>query len=156
MCKPIVSRLATGLLIGVAIFYSVVYGGEGYPDTPLIDAVFWGDLGRVRKLLDEGANVNSKTERGETALMMALSPDRIKLAMLLLDRGIEVNATTTWGATALIMAAARGHMEQVTLLLDKGADIRAKTTEGSTALKIADQNGHKEIVELLKAHGAKE
>lgn len=154
--KPGLVTVLPGLLMVAVIFGSIVYGGEGYPDNPLIDAAWRDNLKLVRKLLDEGADVNSKTDSGETALMMALSPDRIQMAKLLLSRGIDVNAGTTRGKTALFQAAANGNTKLVRLLLDKGADVHAKTEWGLTALAIAQKNGYKDVVGLLKRHGAKE
>jgi uncharacterized protein len=155
MHRPGIATIAIGLL-SVVILGSAACGGEGYPDQPLINATFFNDLKQVRKLLDEDFDINSRTDRGETALMMALSPSHFEVAKLLLERGIKVNATTTAGATALMMAAARGHMKTVELLLDRGADVHAKSKHGTTALKITQENGHKKIADILKAHRAME
>jgi uncharacterized protein len=145
--------ILTCLLIVMVVFGSVVHGGEDY-DQPLINAAWRQSLERVQKLLDEGADVNSKTDNGLTALMMASQRNRIDVAKLLLDRGADVNARRNMDWTALMDSAVRGHMKLVKLLLDKGADVHAKTADGRTALKIAEKEGHTQIVELLKAYGA--
>ena len=85
----------------------------------LIDACNEGDLEAVRRLLEEGRNVNEVTEDGESLLSLACSSGYLELAQLLLtttranveDRGLK-------DTTPLMEAASAGHFDIVRLLLD--------------------------------------
>jgi len=106
----------------------------------------------VSLLLDRGADVNAKEDRGLNALMAAAETNHPDLVKLFLDKGADINAKDKHGVTALIVAAQNGYAEVARLLIDKGIDINAKATvEGFdvTALKIARKYGHTIIVEML-------
>ena len=85
----------------------------------LIDACNEGDLDAVRRLLEEGRNVNEMTDEGESLLSLACSSGYLELAQLLLattranveDRGLK-------DTTPLMEAASAGHFEIIRLLLD--------------------------------------
>jgi ankyrin repeat protein len=85
----------------------------------LIDACNEGDLEAVRRLLEEGRNVNEMTDEGESLLSLACSSGYLELAQLLLtttranveERGLK-------DTTPLMEAASAGHFDIVRLLLD--------------------------------------
>jgi hypothetical protein len=117
-----------------------------------IETVSKGDEKTVKRLLEQGADVNAN-DGYLTALMAA--GGRTKTAKLLLKNGADVNAKTRYGITALILAALNGYTETVKLLLKKGADVDATDIVGNTALDYALKNGHTEIAKLLRAKMAK-
>jgi hypothetical protein len=73
------------------------------------------------RLVAEGADVNTRSESGETALMLAAARGRLEFMGLLIERGADANAATDAGNTALMFAAARGQVDAARLLLDRGA-----------------------------------
>ncbi len=75
--------------------------------TPLMHAAEKGDLGSVRRLLSEGADVNAKDWMGRTALLHACESGRIspQVIIVLLAAGADPNALDKGGVTALIGAA---------------------------------------------------
>jgi uncharacterized protein len=82
----------------------------------------------LRLLLDAGADPNSATPGGETALMTAARTGKVDGVALLLDRGANVNPKDNVHAqTALLWAVLENHPEMVKLLLTRGADINAHT-----------------------------
>jgi ankyrin repeat protein len=120
------------------------------PGQQLIDACESGDLVAVRKLLDEGVNVNWENEKGDTALICAISINsRVQIIKLLLDRGAQIDFQNKYGATALIWASYFGEVESVRLLLEKGADMSIKSKKGNTAKDIAKREGKSDIIQLL-------
>jgi hypothetical protein len=142
-------------------------------ESPLHEAVWSGDVERVARLLDAGADPNGRTTEGSTPLMVAAQLDRATLAAALLDAGADVNAQDKRGATALMYAAAERSIQVVTLLLKAGADPNIRTRDGRTVLsasksrkrefhfgswmfvwgsKVADDD---ELVRLLREAGAK-
>jgi len=64
--------------------------------------------------------MNTKNERGKTALMYAASLAYLDIARVLLDRGADVNTKTKSGRTALKLAAGQNHTI-VQLLKQAGA-----------------------------------
>lgn len=79
------------------------------PDPPLVDAARAGDAGRVRKLLDAGADVNAFGNQRTTALMAAAETGREDVARLLMERNADANLRNARGQTAAELADASGH-----------------------------------------------
>lgn len=117
----------------------------------LIGATQRNDDAAVRKLLDEGADVNSKTDTGVTALMAASGIGNKEIVELLLARGADVNLKTPGNYTALMSAALVGQSEIVRVLLDAGADPTVKDIGGRTAAAYAKEKGHQDIVDMLSS-----
>ena len=128
--------------------------------TMLILAV-WHRWGResVQLLIDSGADVNAKDERGNTALIYATEArPAINLAVteMLVKAGADVNTTGEDGMTALMYAAMHDDPRVVKRLLEAQADVAARDAKGWTALMHATRKdrGHAAIIELLIAAGA--
>src|SRR5262245_61703104 len=91
-----------------------------------LEAARKGDAAAVRKLLDDGVDVNTKFRYDRTALSYACDRGHLEVVKLLLERGADVNVEDTfYHATALTWAVnpAMGrtpqHAEIVALLLKK-------------------------------------
>jgi len=131
-------------------------------------------------LIRSGAEVNLKSRRGETALMIAVSctivrtraelvPSRgfppemqqtqsgapLRLASLLIEKGADVNAARQDGQTVLMSAVMVGWPEIVAILLRHHADVHAHDVEGRMAMDYADPVRHPEIVQMLRNAGSK-
>ena len=63
----------------------------------------------IRRLLEEGADVNAKDRYGGTALMSAARQGNTAIVQMLLDAGADINAKSKSGYTALMKAAEKGH-----------------------------------------------
>ena len=117
-------------------------------------AVADGDVVEVVRILDRGADINTRNKEGETALMVASLEGRGEIVKLLLARGADANIMDSVGATALLYAAVGGSADIMKLLLDRGADPDAKTNDGESALSISLIKGNKAAVDVLqKAKG---
>jgi hypothetical protein len=124
----------------------------GYPD--LISAASSGNVEKVRQLVVEGADVDSRKRGCDTALMMAAQTGRPEIVKLLLAAGADVNARNEDCETALMLAAFSGSKEVVNLLLSAGADVNARNKDCETALMKADLMRNREIAEILKGSAA--
>jgi ankyrin repeat protein len=125
----------------------------------LADAARKGDAAIVKKLLDEGVDVNTKYRYGATALSYACDRGHLDVVKLLLDRGADVHVKDTfYGATPLTWAVSPAmgrkpqHVDVVRLLLAKGGHAAETLTN---ALEAATRANQDEMVALLKAAGAK-
>jgi ankyrin repeat protein len=70
----------------------------------LIAAASDGDANAVQVLLARGADVNAKTNNGQTALMLASGYRHLDVVQALLAAGADVNAKDSRGRTALSLA----------------------------------------------------
>jgi ankyrin repeat protein len=122
----------------------------------LLAAASWGRAANLKLLLDNGADIETRDDDGNTALIIAssgLAVSTIDTVRLLLDRGANVEAKNSDGDTALILAASKDGVDNVDivkLLLSRGANIRSKDAEGNTPLALAQKDGRSEIVQLLQ------
>jgi len=88
-------------------------------DLELIVAARAGNVKRVSGLLDSGADVEARDNRGNTALIESAFFKYPDLVKLLLDRGADINARNNSGDTALSEAVRAGHQDVVDLLLSR-------------------------------------
>ena len=119
---------------------------------PLIIAVNHLPMDVVKKLLNQGANINIIDNYGITALMNASYWGRSYVVRLLLNRGTDINIVDIYGQTALMFAARYGRSHVVRLLLNRGADINIINKHGQSALMCAYKRGNSKIVKVLKEH----
>jgi len=112
-------------------------------------AALSGDLTEVKRLLNEGVDVNAREASGATALLLALSEGNLDVAQLLIEAGVDINAQDNKGRNALGFASATGQTEIVQSLIEAGADVSARDNEGRNAYMVASYFGHTEITQLL-------
>ncbi len=70
----------------------------------LLDAVRGKSVEKVQAQLAAGADVNQKTARGATALMLSLELKQPEIASLLIDKGASLTMKDDDGWNALIFA----------------------------------------------------
>jgi ankyrin repeat protein len=133
--RILVSAMLLILSAGAGLAQSTPPGEQA---DALADAARKGDAAVVKKLLDEGVDVNTKYRYGATALSYACDRGHLDVVKLLLDRGADVNVKDSfYGATPLIWAVtpAMGrkpqHPEIVRLLLQHGAQGKEQALMGA-------------------------
>lgn len=120
-------------------------------DGALCLAVLCDDLGRIRKLVDEGADVTAIIDGSPPILHWACQRGDANIVKFLIARGADVRAKDGNGETALHRALF--HPDIVEVLIDKGADVNARDC-GYTALCWAAKLGRRESAEVLISRGA--
>ncbi|XP_068134225.1 ankyrin repeat and KH domain-containing protein 1-like isoform X2 [Hyperolius riggenbachi] len=121
----------------------------------LAEACSDGDVNAVRKLLNEGRNVNEHTEEGDSLLCLACSAGYYELAQVLLAMHANVEDRGNKGdITPLMAAASGGFVDIVKLLLAHSADVNAQSSTGNTALTYACGGGYVDVVQVLLKEGA--
>ncbi len=120
----------------------------------MVSAIRDADAQAIRKLIEDGADVNARDAEGNTPLILASFYASPKCVDLLLEKGADANAANKAGVTALIRAATS--YEKTRLLVDAGAKVRVRTADlGNTPLILAARRaGNSRTVELLLEHGA--
>lgn len=142
--------LAINVFFVLGSFTSYSWGGA-YDD--FIYAVKFNDEKRVAQLLQRGIDPNStEVERGETALMIALRENSMRVFNTLLHHPeIKLEAGAANGDTALMLASYLANFDAVKNLISAGAKVHRS---GWTALHYAAAAGQPEIIAYLLDHEA--
>jgi ankyrin repeat protein len=133
---------------------SVPSKAGGYLEHQFMIAVLQGNTKRVTFLLSQGANAESVTDSGDTALTLAAALGHGEVVKALLAKGAKLESKAFRDQTALMAAAQTGSTDVVRLLLAGGAQVNAKDREGETALILAARQGNAEVVKLLLSKDA--
>uniref|UniRef100_A0A8C1K6S5 Kinase D-interacting substrate 220a n=1 Tax=Cyprinus carpio TaxID=7962 RepID=A0A8C1K6S5_CYPCA len=132
------------------------------------------NLSAIKAHLDKYREVDTRSENGQTALMLASEQGSLEIVQELIRRGANVNLDDivsssskhthpvtvrlllwTGGWSALMWAAYKGRLEVAHLLLEKGANPNITGQYSVYPIIWAAGRGHAEIVQLLLQHGAK-
>jgi ankyrin repeat protein len=104
----------------------------------------------AKLLIDNGANVNARDNRGRQPLLSASLAGSKEIVELLVSHGAEINPTEKEPpSTPLLTAIGRGHYEVAKYLISKGADVLVISQSGYTALHAASASGNPQVVELV-------
>ena len=102
-----------------------------------------------------GFDLNTRDEKGETGLLIALRRGSLKVAHFLLKQNVvAVEARNLQGESPLMMAALKGHLAQAQRLIQRGAEVNKP---GWTPLHYAASNPEPvslAMVRLLLEHHA--
>src|SRR6187402_2721321 len=131
-----------------------------------------GDAAAVKKLLDEGVDVNTKFRYNATALFYACDHGHVDVVKVLLDKGADLTVKDTfYGFTPLMLAMSPAqkkkpeHTEIAKLLLAKGAPgkemalpMAVQSDDAALAKVILDSGGVpaaslSDALEMAKASG---
>ena len=135
-----------------------VVGIEGW--TPLLYAVkHSNNRSIIELLLDSGADIEARNDKGGTPLLIAVAEGKLEIAALLLNRGADIEAKTNEGFTALMSAVTVGNSSLLQLLLTKGANTEERDYQGIAALHHAvlwcdEDLGREAVIGILLMGGS--
>lgn len=121
----------------------------GSPAPRLHVAASKGQLRVVKFLLEQGADVNQRSSKGETVLHWAAQGGHRTMIELLFSHGADANAQDGEGFTPLHHAVRQGYRSVAELLLSHKASVSAQARDGITPLHLAI--GKKSVMEMLIA-----
>ncbi|MBV2146268.1 MAG: ankyrin repeat domain-containing protein, partial [Wolbachia endosymbiont of Pissodes strobi] len=139
-----------------------------------------GNLDKVKDLIAQDANLETKDNNDNTPLHNACNNDHLKVVEYLIEKGASLKAKNKDGKTPLDLAIQKGHTDIVQMikqiqsdlnekllsavkssdlnkvedLISQGAILEVKDSNGNTLLHYASQNNHLEVVEYLIKKGA--
>ena len=110
----------------------------------------YGHVDIVRTLVKHKANVNVKTDSGDTPLTLAARNKHDNVVQILLsDSQCLVDAKGQDGYTALQYSCTHGHVDIARTLVNHKANVNVKTDSGDTPLTLAARNKHDNVVQIL-------
>ncbi|SFT23981.1 ankyrin repeat domain-containing protein [Paenibacillus sp. BC26] len=115
----------------------------------LIAAAERGDVEKVARFLNEGANINEQDARGRTAIMAATHANKPDVVRLLIEAGADINVQDNMRDNPFLYAGAEGRLDILKLLIEAGADMKLTNRYGGNALIPASEKGHVENVRVL-------
>ncbi|MEM7709058.1 MAG: ankyrin repeat domain-containing protein [Pseudomonadota bacterium] len=120
----------------------------------LVRAASEGNLGRVKRLLAQGHNVNERDSELCSPLLRASGAGHPNVVGALLAAGADGNLPAANGTTPLGTAVLGGHREVVRLLVDRGVDVNQRQQFGVTPLMLAAARWQPRMIKLLLSLGA--
>lgn len=135
----------------LVVLISLSYANAGSFEDFYI-AVRNDNIGTLNGLLDRGFDPNTRNEKGQIGLVLAMQEHSLKAARALLARpATDIDALNGSGESALMMAALKGDIEGMQLLLGRGAKVNQA---GWSAIHYAATGPEAKAVALLLERGA--
>ncbi|WP_339046383.1 ankyrin repeat domain-containing protein [Candidatus Mesenet endosymbiont of Agriotes lineatus] len=134
-------------------------------DNQLIKATVKGDLDKIKRLLNDGANINVRCEifydrinqirfDGDTPLHIAAHFGHLDVMNYLIDAGADLDARCNNSNTPLINTIFNKKLDAFELLINRGTNVNLRYANGRTALHHAVLYKNKEMVNILMNNGA--
>ena len=131
------------------------YLGELLLRQPLHIAVHNGNITAVKKLINQGANVNCKDNKNATPMHYAAHKNHTEIIALLAKHSARIDSVDDKNFNPLCVAARYGNTESVELLYNLGADINTPPTQKKfTPLHLAVKANSLKTVAFLIEKGA--
>lgn len=145
----------TALVLVIALVKNVINKSSM---SPLMKAASVGDTKRCADLMHKGANVNSRSAFGDTALVFASLGCHCETVKFLLSKGASVNVHGKGKRTPLIAALDQKQspkqLSTIRNLIESNAQIDARDSRSQTALMYAVDCANVEAIKFLIGNGA--
>jgi len=113
-----------------------------------------GNVGLAKLCYRRGANLSSRTKKGDTAFNIVTKNKRYDIMEFLHKYGVKVNSSDAEGQTALHIAAMNNDVDGVCRLIEWGVDVNMRDNKRKTPLHVAAAGGHFDVTMLLLEVGA--
>ncbi|EZG04216.1 hypothetical protein H106_05885 [Trichophyton rubrum CBS 735.88] len=154
LLEPIIQKFFNPELGGLKFwiaFAQYTYGRFRIPSklTSLHVCSIVGACEEVIQLASPKENADIRTERGQTALHLAIDNGHPELIGSLIKAGVPINTQDGYGQSALHKTIELGDKNAVISLLSAGANVNLITHSGTTAFSIAADNNWTAIMYLI-------
>ena len=115
---------------------------------------------KIIKALSNGADINTRTQKGYSPIMIASVFGTEETIKTLIDNGADINLQNSECLTALMIVINASKDEdaesvaKLKFLLSRGADVNMKAGNGESALKLAVDNADSMLIKILLLAGA--
>jgi ankyrin repeat protein len=110
----------------------------------------------VKRLVENGANINKTNKAGWTALMLSSFKGHLSIVNELILRGADVNIVNRAGCSSLMYSSLNGHLPIVKALIESMTDVKQAINDNQKSLLWASSMGHQDVVKTLVDFGADE
>ena len=112
----------------------------------LQSAAAYGDLAKVKALVENGTDINNRDSYGGMALISAAANGQTEVVKYLLDKGADINAPDASGCPPLMCAIVCKKLQTAKLLLERGADLDLCDNEGDSARTLISKYGMENLL----------
>jgi len=126
------------IAVGLGTFFAMVSYSFAVDSSLFVKKVMQNQTAEIEQLINDGADINSIDDDGNTGLHWAATFGYTAMAELLITKGADVNPINLEGNTPLHWAAGQGNTEIVKLLVANGADVNAIGKLSYTPLRWAE------------------
>lgn len=107
---------------------------------------------QIQKCIDTGIKnfLNTQNNKGNTALMTAISCGNYALIRYLVEHGADIKKSNIFGLTPMISAIEKANRKSVKYLIEYNSDTNFSTEEEATLLTLAKEKGLKKITQILE------
>ncbi|MEA1913779.1 MAG: ankyrin repeat domain-containing protein [Campylobacterota bacterium] len=106
---------------------------------------------KIKKLISNGATVNTKNNHGRTILFELVRKKRIESLKILFESGMSVNDEDNYGKTILNEAVDKEDGVMIRFLLSSGANVNYVNDSGRTIMQDVALEGNARIFKILMA-----
>jgi ankyrin repeat protein len=100
-------------------------------------------------LISQGADVNSVSPRGMSAIMIAAAKSFNSIGEKLIQNGADINTRDKKGKSAVLLAIKSGNVEFINNLIKRNIPINTEDNKQTTSLMVASASGNMKLVKLL-------
>lgn len=123
------------------------------PAGELLAAAAAGDADRVALALRAGADIEARDAKERTALLLAVTYDRVEVARLLVAMGASADALDDRHDTPWLVTGVTGSVAMLEALLPAGPDLTIRNRFGGVSVIPASERGHVEYVRRVVRTG---
>lgn len=123
------------------------------PDAALLQAASEGDADQVALALRFGAALEARDPQGRTALLLAVTSDRLAVARMLVGLGADPDALDERHDTPWLVTGVTGSVPMLEVLLLAGPDLTIQNRFGGISVIPAAERGHVDYVRRVVQTG---
>jgi len=118
-------------------------------ETPLMTAVYNGDVEEVKALINKGVDLEARDVDGFTALGIVLFSGENEIGQLLLDAGADPNAQDNY-SNVLVGALMNNNYEFASMLYKQGADPTLEDSSGESAYSYLGVDNEEDFLRAIE------